>query len=352
MLTKAIIKNFQSHKETTLDFVPGVNVIIGPSDAGKSAIFRAINWPITNRPLGDSFRSEWGGDTRVTLHTVEGDVVERGKGANKNEYILNGGVLKAFGSEVPEGITNILQLDSANIKTQTDPPFLLANTPGEAARLLNKAASIDDIDYAISNLKSSYTKIYNDIKFNEGKLQEYNEQIEQYKDIPVLEDKLTKVEQKEQERQDKERNKEQLKQVTSQVENVNSQLKETEQIPFLLKRYEQAKSKHDELYNKVERVNQLKQLGNRIGQVQEYLSSTQYVEKALSWVIQTTNKYQEWQDKSKETQALRQIKNQAEKKDKGIKGIDKEIKSLEQQFKELSPETCPLCGNEMEGGSK
>ena len=36
MIIKVEIENFQSHKNTVLEFVPGTNVVIGESDAGKS----------------------------------------------------------------------------------------------------------------------------------------------------------------------------------------------------------------------------------------------------------------------------------------------------------------------------
>ena len=88
MLTRVEISNFQSHKHTVLEFIPGTNVIIGGTDTGKSALFRAINWVCSNRPLGDAYRSEWGGDTRVVLHTSEGNIIERFRSDTKNEYTI------------------------------------------------------------------------------------------------------------------------------------------------------------------------------------------------------------------------------------------------------------------------
>ena len=38
------IVNFQSHANTKLNFDEGVNVIIGPSDSGKTAVIRAMKW--------------------------------------------------------------------------------------------------------------------------------------------------------------------------------------------------------------------------------------------------------------------------------------------------------------------
>jgi exonuclease SbcC len=53
MIDHVAIKNFQSHKNTNIDFQRnGVNVIVGTSDQGKSAILRAILWAVNNRPMG------------------------------------------------------------------------------------------------------------------------------------------------------------------------------------------------------------------------------------------------------------------------------------------------------------
>ena len=37
MISSVHIKNFQKHKDLSLEFTPGINVITGKSDAGKSA---------------------------------------------------------------------------------------------------------------------------------------------------------------------------------------------------------------------------------------------------------------------------------------------------------------------------
>ena len=67
MIKKIQIQNFQSHKETTLKLDPGVNIIVGTTDSGKTSILRALRWVIWNRPSGDDFRSWWGGNTSVEV---------------------------------------------------------------------------------------------------------------------------------------------------------------------------------------------------------------------------------------------------------------------------------------------
>ena len=59
MLKSLKIRNFESHRNTQLNFHPGVNVIVGESDQGKTAILRALEWVLFNRPLGEDIKSNW-----------------------------------------------------------------------------------------------------------------------------------------------------------------------------------------------------------------------------------------------------------------------------------------------------
>ena len=44
MINSIKIQNFQSHKNTTIKLKPGVNIITGSSDCGKSVDIRALKW--------------------------------------------------------------------------------------------------------------------------------------------------------------------------------------------------------------------------------------------------------------------------------------------------------------------
>ena len=297
MIKKVEIENFQSHKKTILEFVPGTNVIIGESDAGKSAIFRAINWAITNRPLGDGFRSDWGGDTRVAIYTAEGDVIERIKTATRNVYIINEKPLTAFGSEVPEQVSEILRMDEANIQSQMDVPFLLAVSPGEAARLLNKAASIDDIDYTISNLRGEYQKVSNNIKFDEGKLKDYEKQIEQYDNLPELEEKLERVEEAEKELEKYEQKLAKLTQLVAGVIRIHTELEKTKNIQQIAQKFEQILSRYKEYEEQKKWLDKLEQVAHKVKIRKAYLKSTQYIDDCSTLVQKTYDEYQKYQTK-------------------------------------------------------
>jgi len=344
MIIKVEIENFQSHKNTVLEFAPGTNVVIGESDAGKSAIFRAINWVITNRPLGDAFRSDWGGDTRVSIYTSEGDVIERIKTASRNVYVINGKALTAFGSEVPEQVSEILRMDEANIQSQMDVPFLLAVSPGEAARLLNKAASIDDIDYTISNLRGEYQKISNNVKFNEGKLKDYEKQIKQYDNLPELEEKLEQVEEAEKELEKHEQKLAKLSQLVSDIRRIHTELEKTKNIQQIAQKFEQILSRYKEYEEQRKRLDRLEQFAHKVKIRKAYLESTQYIDDCFTLVQKTYDEYQKYQTKQQTFTKLKRLIGSVIALNQFIQRIEREISLLEKEFKRLCPEECPLCG--------
>ena len=54
-IRRLVIDNFQSHEHTEVEFGSGLNVVVGPSDFGKSALVRALRWVLYNEPRGANF---------------------------------------------------------------------------------------------------------------------------------------------------------------------------------------------------------------------------------------------------------------------------------------------------------
>jgi len=172
MIDRIEIKNFQSHKQTDIKFVQnGVNVLVGSSDMGKSAILRALIWTINNRPSGtDDVLSHWARDKkgkivdelRVKVSTENGAVVRR-RTAEDNEYELIEKhipenfrkVFKAVSKDVPDDVRDFFKLTDVNIQSQHDAPFLLSSSPSDVAKYFNKIVRLDVIDKVLSNAESS-----------------------------------------------------------------------------------------------------------------------------------------------------------------------------------------------------
>lgn len=54
-IQEVTIEGYQSHTNSTFRLSPGLTVITGPSDAGKTAIIRALRWFAFNEPTGEAF---------------------------------------------------------------------------------------------------------------------------------------------------------------------------------------------------------------------------------------------------------------------------------------------------------
>ncbi len=201
MIKTIEINNFLSHKETTLELSPGVNCIIGATDSGKSAIIKALKWLITNKPVGDSFRSTWGGDTHVGIGLeYEGEYICRIKG-KENQYKIErknldqgDDVFNAIGTKVPEEIIQVLNLNEVNLQTQFESHFLLSKSPGEVATHFNKVAHLDKIDVGLKTIQSWLAGIKRMIEIEERKQTQLEEELGKFDDIEALEEKISKLE--------------------------------------------------------------------------------------------------------------------------------------------------------------
>lgn len=184
MIESLSLYNFQSHKETNINFDPGVNIIIGPSDSGKSAILRGLYWLKDNRPSGDNFRSHWGGDTKVKIKFTDVKFfISRNKGKGINNYIINKEKLEGFSTEVPEEVSSVINFSDVNIQKQMDSPFLLSVSAGEVAGHLNKAVNLDVIDRALKNINKKKRDTNTDLVSAENQLAEFKEDMTDYDNL-------------------------------------------------------------------------------------------------------------------------------------------------------------------------
>ena len=155
------LKNFQGHVDSSLDIQrPGINVLVGKSRAGKSAIVRAIEalcgqGPMYRRRGSKETRVEWNGCARIRSNS-------------KNEFDVDGVIYKAMRSDTPKELQDRLRLSEINFRPQHQPYFLLAESPGAVAREMNKLADLGMIDYVVGNLKKSLKDTEAEVKTAQG----------------------------------------------------------------------------------------------------------------------------------------------------------------------------------------
>ena len=300
MINKLHLTNYQSHKDTELEFHPGVNVIIGPSDAGKSAILRALIWNLFNRPLGDGFRSHWNKDTSVQIEFNDHNIT-RSKIKTTNHYIIDGQSLKAFGQEVPVEVLDAHNLDrTLNIQTQIDPFFLLQSSPGEVAKYFNQIAGLESIDKLNKNLSSHHRKVRQDIASTKTHLFNLNENLEEYADLDNIGELITQAEQTKTDLDQAINYKQYLSSQLSRIKTAKTRLKDAKEKLRVKGPLEQALALYDQL-----------------GIINQQISA---------WT---------------------RLKNRMEGHIVSLDKSRSRLTEMKTQFHELMPESCPLCGQEV-----
>ncbi|MGD0621872.1 MAG: AAA family ATPase, partial [Thermacetogeniaceae bacterium] len=165
ILKRLVVENFQSHEHSEVIFGPGLNVIVGPSDFGKSALVRALRWLFYNEPRGANFISVWARTCRVTVELDDGAKIARLRstaGKKENQYILQrpGESEQVYVDlrEIPLEIIRALdvrkvQVDEhnsveLNFGAQLDGPFLLAENGAVRAKVIGQLGGVHILDWA------------------------------------------------------------------------------------------------------------------------------------------------------------------------------------------------------------
>lgn len=148
-LQKLLIQNFQCHSKLKVEFDKNITTITGSSDIGKSAIIRALRWLCHNNPQGEAFIKEGTKGTIVKL-IVDGKEIIRKRSEVKNTYHLDGKEFKAFGTDVPDPIINVLNLSDINFQSQHDSVYWFSLSAGEVSRQLNSIVDLGIIDSSLS----------------------------------------------------------------------------------------------------------------------------------------------------------------------------------------------------------
>ncbi len=353
MIKSVTIQNFQSHKNTTLEFSKGVNVIVGLSDAGKSAIFHAVNWVITNRPLGDAFRSDWGGKTRVELVLDPGGKVVREKDKNKNQYLIYPAqgneplVLEGFGTEPPGEVNIFINMDYINIQNQADPPFLLMSSPGEVAQMLNKAASIDDIDRVTSSLRSTHRRLQQAVQSDQEKLEEYKRELDKYVELPRLEKEIGGLEQLELDKKEVEGQLTKLDDLCKQQKDLEGQLCRTEGVEQGLRLLSKVEKQVEEWRGVKGRYEQLRELYRDAITLERKLRKVKKITIITERFEEAEKVYQTWVEVKEEDKRLMDLERKGRQISQRIRTCEREVNRISKEFQALCPDTCPLCGAPM-----
>ena len=202
MIDRIELINFMSHPHTVLELDPGLTVLVGENNCGKSAIVNALKVLCTNAS-GDYMVRHGQKECVVRVHTSEGHTLEWKRKKKVVSYTLNGREVHRLGSAVPDDLHTLLRLPQVETDNgafdihfgdQKDPIFLLNSSAGKRASFF--ASSSDTIK--LIEMQNLHKKKVREARQREADLQKEEAKrkarLERLKPIQQIEGRLVALE--------------------------------------------------------------------------------------------------------------------------------------------------------------
>lgn len=167
------IANYQRIKKAQLTFKPGTTLILGSSNQGKSALFRAIETAVFNLPR-DSHVSKGQTKSAVKL-SYDGHYfiwLRDLKSATKTKYIVDGKEFLKVGRTQLEEIGSIFNMkeieisgikERLNFSSQLSYPFLLNRLPSELFKFFSYSSESDNLTEVLSDMVQDFKSMKKNI---------------------------------------------------------------------------------------------------------------------------------------------------------------------------------------------
>ncbi|GAE34677.1 AAA family ATPase [Halalkalibacter akibai] len=259
------LENFQSHLDTYIEFGDGLNVIVGQSDSGKTAILRGIRWVLYNQPRGTDFIRVSGDFVRVSITFENETVIIRERTGSKNRYTIKKAghedlVLEGFGIHVPEEVIEshgmgLMRIDHDNelmihLSQQLDGPFLLEQTSSIRAKTLGRISGAHFLDMAIRDTTKDLSQLNLKMKQEQAIIEQLNSDLEPFNGLSELQHKLVSSEQRIEKVKTMLKRKEKLVKLQSKW----VQMKKEEELASTKKRLVKDVDNWDEGFNRVQQL--------------------------------------------------------------------------------------------------
>lgn len=201
MPIKVRVQNFQSLEDVSLT-IDGFTVVTGTNNAGKSALFRAIQGVFTNTP-GTNFVRHGSNHSSVELQFDENHTVVWEKGNKVNRYVINGKVFDNVGAGTPLELTefgvNPVTLQEQKFWPQIAPQlrgvnFLLDKPGSVLAEAIADVDRVNQLNRALKLCDSDRKKAKGDLRVRRDDAKELQQKLTHYHGLDTWVEKISQVE--------------------------------------------------------------------------------------------------------------------------------------------------------------
>lgn len=205
-LKTLILRDFQLHTHTVIDFTDGLCTIVGSSDNGKTAILRALSWALFNEPIESEIVQHNKKHCEVEIHFQDGGIFIRKKGKNLNRAEIKRPedeqftIFKNFADKYPEELVEFLgnppkseKLGNIPYSKQSKKLFIIDESPTHLPGILADLIGVSDIEEAARKTAGDSKSFDKTIKSLEKDIEDITKQIDE--NYVGLDDNLKLIEQ-------------------------------------------------------------------------------------------------------------------------------------------------------------
>lgn len=353
MIEAIEVQGIQSYtKKTKITLHPGVNVFLGESDAGKSALAsRTLYWVSHNAGLGaGSLNSSL---AMVRVHIKDGEdrrIIERVRTKSENYYRVRkkgewSEKYKNLKSGIPQEVSEALGLCDLNYHHQMEPPFLMMCKSGERAEQLNDIVDLQMITTSTQAANSDKLSIDGAVRAEKAKLKASQDSLAAFAGLDEAEGKLAGLEQLEGQIAGMKIKKSRL---ASILEEIKSAEESQEQFAAL-------SATEASLVALEELSASIKDNRKKKGLLSSILVGVKQSESELermSGLPEAVVKLEELESGQTALSKLHTVKKRLDsllgsikKSEENLVVIKTRLDKQEKEFHELMPDECPLCGS-------
>lgn len=177
------ITDFQSISSAHVDFEQGINLIVGQSNSGKTAILRAIDSVLTNPTYAKTFVKHNTGNAEVSFNYEGNDILWNKSAKGAVTYNVNGQEYSKMGTQdlfsiLPDnGFVKSDNGEVMNIEGEWDLPFPFDRTPSELFRLFENVFCVSDSATILKSFKEEESDLVKQISDTKDKIKRSNNKL-------------------------------------------------------------------------------------------------------------------------------------------------------------------------------
>lgn len=177
-INKLILSNFQQWKTGNIEFKPGLNILIGDTESGKSTLFRAIYSILTGKMPEDYIRKGTKG-CEVKIKFSDDTYFRRIRNKKDNIADANGLIFERVGKDIP--FEYFKRLGPTSIKfgtkelslcsySQFESHFFITLSDYDKSKLIGTICGIDIVDKLMDFINKDIRSNNSNIKFLEEQI--------------------------------------------------------------------------------------------------------------------------------------------------------------------------------------